>query len=42
MIELAKRKSQETGRTIGIYPETKNPSYFRQLGLPLEDKLLAY
>jgi glycerophosphoryl diester phosphodiesterase len=31
----------ETGRTIGIYPETKNPSYFRQLGLPLEDKLLA-
>jgi glycerophosphoryl diester phosphodiesterase len=41
VIDLAKRKSQETGRTIGIYPETKNPSYFRQLGLPLEDKLLA-
>ena len=41
VIYLAKRKSQETGRTIGIYPETKNPSYFRQLGLPLEDKLLA-
>jgi len=41
VIALAKRKSQETGRTIGIYPETKNPSYFRQLGLPLEDKLLA-
>ncbi|HEX9392293.1 MAG TPA: glycerophosphodiester phosphodiesterase [Usitatibacteraceae bacterium] len=41
VIALAKRESQETGRTIGIYPETKNPSYFRQLGLPLEDKLLA-
>ena len=41
VIDLAKRKSQETGRTIGIYPETKNPSYFKQLGLPLEDKLLA-
>ena len=41
VIDLAKRKSQETGRTIGIYPETKNPSYFRQLGLQLEDKLLA-
>jgi len=41
VIALAKRKSQETGRVIGIYPETKNPSYFRQLGLPLEDKVLA-
>jgi glycerophosphoryl diester phosphodiesterase len=41
VIDLAKRKSQESGRTIAIYPETKNPSYFRQLGLPLEDKLLA-
>jgi glycerophosphoryl diester phosphodiesterase len=41
VIALAKRKSQETGRAIGIYPETKNPSYFRLLGLPLEDKMLA-
>ena len=41
VIDLAKRKSRETGRTIGIYPETKNPSYFRLLGLPLEDKMLA-
>jgi glycerophosphoryl diester phosphodiesterase len=41
VIELAQRKSRETGRTIGIYPETKNPSYFRLLGLPLEDKMLA-
>jgi len=41
IIELAKRKSRETGRTIGVYPETKNPSHFRLLGLPLEDKMLA-
>jgi len=41
VIDLAQRKSRETGRVIGIYPETKNPSYFRQLGLPLEDKMLA-
>lgn len=40
IIDLAKLKSQQTGRTIGIYPETKNPSHFRALGLPLEDKLL--
>jgi len=41
VIDLAKAKSRETGRTIGIYPETKNPSYFRDLGLPMEDKLIA-
>ncbi len=41
VIDLAQRKSRETGRVIGIYPETKNPSYFRRLGLPLEDKMLA-
>ena len=29
------------GRTIGIYPETKHPSYFRAAGLPLEPVLLA-
>lgn len=41
VIDLAKAKSRETGRTISIYPETKNPTYFRDLGLPLEDKLIA-
>lgn len=41
VIALAKRKSGETGRTIGIYPETKHPTYHQSLGLPLEDKLLA-
>jgi len=41
VIALAKRKSAETGRTIGIYPETKHPTYHQKLGLALEDKLLA-
>ena len=41
IIDLAKRKSRETGRTIGIYPETKHPTYHQSLNLPLEDKLLA-
>jgi glycerophosphoryl diester phosphodiesterase len=41
IIDLAVAKSQETGRTIAVYPETKNPSYHRLLGLPLEDKLIA-
>lgn len=41
IIELAKRRSAETGRTIGIYPETKHPTYFASIGLPLEGALLA-
>ncbi len=41
VIALAKRRSAETGRTIGIYPETKHPTYFRTIGLPLEEPLLA-
>ena len=40
MIALAKRKSVEKGRTIGIYPETKHPTYHQKLGLPLEPRLL--
>ncbi len=32
---------KQSGKSIALYPETKNPSYHRQLGLPLEDKLLA-
>ncbi|GAB4454978.1 MAG: glycerophosphodiester phosphodiesterase [Armatimonadaceae bacterium] len=41
VIDLAKKKSTETGRTIGVYPETKHPSYFRSIGLPLEKPLVA-
>ncbi len=40
VIELAKRKGAEEGRTIGVYPETKHPTYHQQLGLALEDRLL--
>jgi glycerophosphoryl diester phosphodiesterase len=41
IIALAKAETARTGRSIGIYPETKHPSYFRGLGLPLEPVLLA-
>jgi glycerophosphoryl diester phosphodiesterase len=41
IIDLVKRKSQEKDRTIGIYPETKHPTYHQSIGLPLEDRLLA-
>ncbi|HXD20842.1 MAG TPA: glycerophosphodiester phosphodiesterase [Vicinamibacterales bacterium] len=41
VIELAQQLGHELGRPIGVYPETKHPTYFRGIGLPLEDRLLA-
>lgn len=41
VIDLAAQKSLETGRTIGIYPETKHPTYFDSIGLSLEEPLVA-
>ncbi|AIY40984.1 Glycerophosphoryl diester phosphodiesterase [Collimonas arenae] len=41
IIALAKSMSAKTGRTIHLYPETKHPSYFQSIGLPLEDRLLT-
>ncbi len=40
ILELAKAKTAQTGRTIGVYPETKHPSYFAALGLAHEEPLL--
>jgi glycerophosphoryl diester phosphodiesterase len=34
VLELARQKG------VGVYPETKHPTYFRELGLPLEPPLL--
>lgn len=42
IIEVAKQAmAANPGRRIYVYPETKNPLYQRQLGHPLEAKLLA-
>jgi glycerophosphoryl diester phosphodiesterase len=40
IIDLAKHKSREKDHTVGIYPETKHPTYHQQLGLALEPKLI--
>ena len=40
VMALAREMSVQTGRAIGLYPETKHPSYFRSLGLPQEKALL--
>lgn len=40
ILALAKTASAATGRTIGVYPETKHPTYFASIGLPLERRLV--
>ena len=40
VLTLAETESKRAGRTIGVYPETKHPTYHQRLGLPLEDRLL--
>jgi len=39
VIDLAQRKGKALRRTIGIYPETKHPSYFDSIGLSMEEPL---
>ena len=41
ILELARSESQRLGRPIGVYAETKHPTYFRSIGLELEPKVLA-
>ncbi|MDE0002321.1 MAG: glycerophosphodiester phosphodiesterase [Rhodospirillaceae bacterium] len=41
VVQLVLSRSRDLGRPIGIYPETKHPSYFAALGLPLEEPLVA-
>jgi glycerophosphoryl diester phosphodiesterase len=40
VVDLVKKESRAKDRTIGIYPETKHPTYFKSIGLPLEKRLV--
>jgi glycerophosphoryl diester phosphodiesterase len=40
ILDLRARLSRQLGRDIGVYPETKHPTYFRRIGLPLEERLV--
>jgi len=40
VLDLAQAMGKARGRPVGVYPETKHPTYFRGLSLPLEEKLL--
>jgi glycerophosphoryl diester phosphodiesterase len=41
VLQLRERLSRELGRELGVYPETKHPTYFDGVGLCLEEPLLA-
>ncbi|WP_198019580.1 glycerophosphodiester phosphodiesterase [Pseudogulbenkiania sp. MAI-1] len=41
VLALREKKSKEVGREIGVYPETKHPTYHQQLGLALEKPLVT-
>lgn len=42
ILVFREQQSQQRQRPVGIYLETKHPSYFRGIGLPLEEKLLQH
>lgn len=40
ILRFVRAREAETGRRIGVYPETKHPSYFASINLPHEAPLL--
>ncbi|AVZ73039.1 glycerophosphodiester phosphodiesterase [Streptomyces lunaelactis] len=40
VVDLARTLSRQHGRRIAVFPETKHPTYFRSIGLPLEPELI--
>jgi glycerophosphoryl diester phosphodiesterase len=40
VVDLARHSRTCDGRPVGVYPETKHPSYFDSVGLSLEEPLL--
>jgi glycerophosphoryl diester phosphodiesterase len=40
ILELLQAEEKKRGRRIGVYPETKHPSYFASIGLAHEEPLL--
>jgi glycerophosphoryl diester phosphodiesterase len=41
VLSLRADLSKRLGREIGVYPETKHPTYFRGLGLALEERVVG-
>ena len=40
ILSMLKKRNRGRKRPVGVYPETKHPSYFRSIGLPLEANLV--
>lgn len=40
VLELLKLENNKRKRPVGVYPEVKHPSYFKNMNLPLEDALI--
>ena len=40
LVASASGREERRGRPVGVYPETKHPTYFEELGLPLERPLV--
>jgi len=40
VLTMVRAESKRTKRTIGVYPETKHPTYFDSIGLSLEEPLV--
>jgi glycerophosphoryl diester phosphodiesterase len=40
VLDLVKKEGKKRGRPVGVYPETKHPTFHKQHGLPLERKLV--
>ena len=41
VLDVAKTEGAKVGRVVGVYPETKHPTYHVDANLKLEDRLLA-
>jgi glycerophosphoryl diester phosphodiesterase len=40
VLDLVRQASRQRGVTIGVYPETKHPTYFDSIGLSMEEPLI--
>jgi glycerophosphoryl diester phosphodiesterase len=40
VLRLVRAHNQRSAKKVGVYPETKHPSYFRSIGLALEEPLV--
>ena len=38
VVDLARHSRTCDGQPVGVYPETKHPTYFQSIGLPMEDR----